>query len=405
MYTMKPEELIERQIQKGFDVLEKISNMRKRPTSIINMIAYVDEDVQNNRKTINAWQYLTIDALTSIFGENSSYVANFKSTITEKNTGFNYQREFREEVNNGLSILEAICESFQLGLNHHKETTECSKPTKIFISHKTEDKPFVEELVELIEFIIGIDSSNMFCSSIGGYDIKPGKEILAELKRQFDEYNIIFIVVHSPRYYKSSICLNEMGAAWVLGSNFISFLTPDCKYSMLNGVIDGRYMSIKVNDSRDTVVSKLNSFKDYLLDTYSINKDKFNLTRWEMRRNEFIDKATAIQFDKILPELEAKVITGAKANISAELISKNPYVVSVTNRGKADARNLELKLDEKCESMLISGIEHFPIEYLKPGRYVNLTLYPCIGDPNQFKIFFSWEEKGNKYSSEEIIII
>lgn len=406
MSTMESKELIEQQIQKGTEILEQISTMRERPTMVINVVAYLDEDVQKNRKSIDVWQYLTIDILTSIFGENGSYVTDFRATVTEKKTGFNYQREFRDEVNKGLAILEAIRGSFELGISHnHKETTNIAKSTKIFISHKTEDKPFVEELVKLIESIIGIDSSKIFCSSIGGYDIKPGKEILSELKRQFDEYNILFIVVHSPRYYKSPVCLNEMGAAWVLGSNFFSFLTPDCKYNMLNGVIDGRYMSIKVNDSMDTVVSKLNSFKEYLLDTFSIDRDKFNLTRWEMKRNEFIDKTTAIQFEKELSENSAKDSLGAKANISAELISKNPYVVSITNRGESDAKNLNLKLDEKCEGMLISGLDHFPIEYLKPGRHVNLSLYPCIGDPDQFKIFFSWEEKGNKYNSEEIIIL
>ncbi len=157
---MESKELIERQIQKGTEILEQISTMRERPTMVMNVIAYVDEDVQTNRKSINVWQYLTIDILTSLFGENASYVTDFRATVTEKKTGFNFQREFREEVNKGLAILEAIRGSFELGINHnHKETAKIAKSTKIFISHKTEDKPFVQELVELIESIIGIDSS------------------------------------------------------------------------------------------------------------------------------------------------------------------------------------------------------------------------------------------------------
>ena len=403
---MNPIELVENQIQRGNEILNDISGMRERPSSYMNVIAYKEDDIQNNRKSVSAWQYFTVDVLTSIYGDNDDHVKNFKDTITSKDKGFNYQREFRDEVNSGLSILEAIRESIRMGIVLKGKTNETMiKPSKIFISHKTEDRLFVEELVSLIESIIGTDPSRLFCSSIGGYDIKPGKEILSELKRQFEEYKVIFIVVHSPRYYTSSICLNEMGAAWVLGAFFFSFLTPDCKYNMLNGVIDGRYMSIKVNDSMDMVVSKMNSFKDYLLDFFSIDKNNFNHTRWEKNRNEFIDKTSSIEIDKSKSSPEEDKTVRAMANISAELVSKNPYVITVINRGDGEARNLELKLDDKCDGMLFSGLDHFPLEYLKTGRYVNLTLYPCLGDPDQFKLFFSWEEKGKKFYSEDLIII
>lgn len=403
---MNPIELIENQIQRGNEILDSLSGMRERPSSYINVVAYNEDDIQSNRKSISAWQYFTVDILTNIYGSDDDHVINFKETITSKDKGFNFQREFRDEVNSGLSILEAIREAIKMGISLKDKTdNNILKPSKIFISHKTEDNPFVEELVSLIELIIGTDSSRLFCSSIGGYDIKPGIDILSELKRQFEEYNVLFIVVHSPRYYNSPVCLNEMGAAWVLGVNFFSFLTPDCKYNMLNGVIDARYMSIKVNDSRDMVISKLNSFKDYLLDTFSIDKNIFNLTRWEKKRNEFIEKASSIEIDNSKVSTEEKKIVRAKANISAELVSKNPYIIAVTNRGDGEARNLELKLDKKCDGMLFSGLDHFPLEYLKSGRHVNLTLYPCLGDPNQFKLFFSWEEKGNKFYSEDLIII
>lgn len=281
------------------------------------------------------------------------------------------------------------------------------KKPKIFISHKTEDKPFVEELVDLIEHIIGTDSDNIFCSSIGGYDIKPGKDILSELKRQFEENDVLFIIVHSPRYYQSPICMNEMGAAWVLGSNFFSFLTSDCKFSNLKGVIDGKYMSIKVNDSLDMVMSKLNSFKDYLLETFNLNKEKFNNTRWELKRNEFIARSCHIEYDtpKENAIVQEVTIPQPTADIVAELVSKNPYVISISNRGSGTSKNLHLQLDEKCNGMLISGLDNFPLDYLKPDRHVSLNVYPCLGDPQKFKLYFEWEEKGVKFYSEDIITI
>lgn len=406
---MTTTELIGKQITLGNELMTSIRLMRERPNNIINVVSFENEDVQNNRKKLNSWQLLTRDVLIRVFGDGDQHVQDFNATITSKDSGFNYQREFEEELNNGLGVLEAVQGLFEIGLSAKEcQLAFSQKKPKIFISHKTEEKVFVEELVSLIEFIIGPDKERIFCSSVGGYDIRPGKEILSELKRQFIEYEVLFIVVHSKQYYNSPICLNEMGAAWVLGNDFISFLTADCKYSMLKGAIDSKYMSIKVNDSQDTVISKLNSFKDFLLEKFSIEKGSFNVTRWENKRNEFIARTckleTADRKESI--EDEERKVPEPSADITAELISsRNPCVVSICNRGKVMARNLRVELDKVCEGMLISGLENFPMDYLKPDRHVILHIYPCIGDPKKFKIFFKWEEKGQEFSSEDMIII
>ena len=277
------------------------------------------------------------------------------------------------------------------------------KQPKIFISHKSEDLPFVKELMRLLEFLIGTDADKIFCSSIAGYDIKPGREILSELKRQFDDYEIYFIVVHSPRYYESSICLNEMGAAWVLGTKFCSFLTSDCKFTMLDGAIDGKYMSVKVDDNYDIVVSKLNSLKDELLEIFSI--EKFNQTRWEAYRNEFIRNTQRIDFPSLEKKTAVNIGPKPTAQITSEVINTKPVMIDIMNRGDGIAENLNVRLDDACSDMIITGLDNFPLEYLKPGRHIKLSVYPCISDPDKFKIFFGWEENGIPYSSEDIVIL
>lgn len=405
---MKEKKLIDRQIVKGTAILDTVSKMRERHTNVINVIAYENEDVQSCRKLINIWQLTTQDVLASIYGKDEDHVKTFQSTITAKDLGFNFKSEFQTEINKGLSVLEASLESLNMGLeiSFNKDQNK-RKSTKIFISHKTEDKPFVDELIKLLEFIVGANTKRIFCSSVGGYDIKPGKEILSELKRQFDEYEILFLIVHSPRYYTSPICLNEMGAAWVLGSKFFSFLTPDCSFSVLKGAIDSKYMSIKVNDPQETVVSKLNAFKDYLLDVFDVDKEGFNGTKWETVRNDFILCTSSIKpldgnSDKN-DNREAK--SGHKANIMAELVSKNPYIVNIVNRGDGDAKQLRVKLSEDSENMLISGLEHFPFDNLKPGKYVSINVFPCIGDPDILKMTFVWKEKDIEFSSDDFVKI
>lgn len=275
------------------------------------------------------------------------------------------------------------------------------KSPKLFISHKSEDLPFVKELVRMLEFIVGSDNEKIFCSSIAGYDIKPGREILSELKRQFSHYDIYFIVVHSPRYYRSPICLNEMGAAWVLGTRFCSLLTSDCSYGFLKGAIDNKYISIKVNDEQETVVSKLNYFKDDLLKIFSI--DKFNNNRWENVRNEFIERTCEIEYDQT-EDISSGNSTVAKAEIVAEVINTSPVMIDISNQGDSTAENFNVILDDACKDMIVTGVENFPLEFLKKGKHVRLNWYRCFGDPDKFTISFTWMEKGVAYSSKEIII-
>lgn len=405
---MKPLELIGRQIAKGREIIESIIRMRELPSSAVNVTAYIDEEVNMNRKSMETWQYVTRDIIASIYGDCDVHVKDFDRIVSQKIYGFNYKEEFHHMINQGLSVLEAIEENIKMSDDSYKKNTcKIRKRPKIFISHKTEDKDFANELVRLMEYIIGNDPNNILCSSIGGYDLKPGDEILKELKRQFYDYDVQFIIIHSPRYYTSPICLNEMGAAWILGTDFYSFLTPDCDFSMLKGVIDGKYLSVKVNDSLDIVISKLNSFKDILIDKFSINRNGFNSTRWESIRNEFIERTSEMSFDTTVGEKGAssKGKQIPSADISVELTNRNPYVISVINRGYGTAEKLTITLDKECEGMLISGLDNFPVDFLKHNRHIELTVYPCIGDPTKLKLFFEWEENSVKFKSEDIIFL
>lgn len=161
------------------------------------------------------------------------------------------------------------------------------KPPRIFISHKSEDVAFVKALVNLLRLYIGSETEKIFCSSVPNYKIGIGKDIYPEIKSQFEEYDVFMIIVHSPQYYQSPICLNEMGAAWIQNTECCSFLTADCEYNDLGGVIDNKYISIKVNakDARD----RMNEFMGIVLDFFNMPKPDFStFSQWETDRNEFL---------------------------------------------------------------------------------------------------------------------
>ena len=162
-----------------------------------------------------------------------------------------------------------------------------SRPPKIFISHKSEDEAFVKALVKLLRLYIGSEAEKIFCSSIPTYKIGIGKGIFPEIKSQFEGNDIFMIIVHSPRYYQSSVCLNEMGAAWIQNKEYYSFLTADCEYDDLDGVIDSKFISIKVNAKDAT--DRMNEFIYKVLDFFNLPQLELSVfSQWESDRNEFL---------------------------------------------------------------------------------------------------------------------
>jgi hypothetical protein len=181
-----------------------------------------------------------------------------------------------------------------------------SRPPKIFISHKSEDEAFVKALVKLLRLNIGSEAEKIFCSSVPTYKIGIGKEIFPEIKSQFEGNDIFMIIVHSPRYYLSSVCLNEMGAAWIQDTECYSFLTADCEYDNLKGVIDRKYISIKVNakDAKD----RMNEFMGKVLDFFNMPKPDFStLSQWETDRDEFLKEVCKLG---LVEEQRGKAIDG-----------------------------------------------------------------------------------------------
>lgn len=306
---MQTTNLLEIKINEGKNILQNISHMRRTSGPAINVVYYISEDIEQCRKAIEKWQFTSKDILIDAFGESHRYVLTFADTISKKNSGFNYQREFISEVNQGMSVLESVQESLQMGigLDKKEEMNASAKNPMIFISHSSKDKPFVEALVSLLEDI-GFDKSNLFCSSVDGYGIALSKDIFETLRSLFNEHNLYVIFIHSPRYYKSAVSLNEMGAAWVLKTDFCSFLTADMDFNKMSGVVNGSTIAIKV-DTED-VPSRLNELKNLLIQMFSL--PLIDETKWERKRNMFLKHVLSIVYDNESAEENTDTIEFSK---------------------------------------------------------------------------------------------
>lgn len=211
---------------------------------------------------------------------------------------------------------------------------------KIFISHSSEDEYFVQSLVELLEFL-GLNNDNIICTSVEGYGIPLGRNIFDYLRDQFIDYNLFVIFVHSRNFYSSHVCMNEMGAAWVLKKDYCSFLTLGFDFKDLSGVVDDKRISIKVDNKMASTL--LNEFKDNIVSMFGLPQP--NLIIWENKRNKFLETVNNKYILKLESEKSSTTELSLKANLIARLLRterSNTGFLHIINIGESSAFNVKL---------------------------------------------------------------
>lgn len=156
-----------------------------------------------------------------------------------------------------------------------------NKSKDIFISHSSKDKILIDKFVEKI-LILGLNLSkdDIFCTSTEGFGIKTGDDFRNAIKENISNAKITLLLI-SPNYKKSEICLNEMGAAWALNSHVLPVIIDPIDYKSV-GVILEPLQIAKVNDSMF-----LDELSKIILKT--LNKNNFDIVTWNKHKQEFID--------------------------------------------------------------------------------------------------------------------
>lgn len=203
--------------------------------------------------------------------------------------GWNDKVNFNKLKGRLLAMKTYIDKYYSIGGDYMEE--RISKPSKIFISHASKDKEYVSKLVELLDDM-GLDQTQVFCSSLPGYDIPVSADIFDYLRDQFQEYNLHMFFIHSKNYYKSVVSLNEMGAAWVLKNGYTSFLLPGFGFEEMTGVVDNKSIAVKLDNDKVEVKDKLNQLYEIVISEFGLSK-KPNII-WEQKRDRFIKEINEI---------------------------------------------------------------------------------------------------------------
>ena len=363
-------------------------------------LAYHDE---NSREAIDAYLEWHCAALL--------YLSNY---YTEANSDYS---EFKHIDNSGNGHVlrhnyKSLYSIYNLLMNNvttremAKTTTNGKKTPLVFISHSHGDKDFVDALVNLLDDM-GFTKDTLFCSSVREYGIPLSGDIFETIRGLFLEHDLYVIFVHSPRFYGSAVSLNEMGAAWVLKTDFCSFLTSDMNYGKMKGVVNNAKLSIKVDE--EEAKGLLNDFYKHLAAIFSLQE--MGVNKWERKRDQFLQVVRNLKYEEVEDtveennvDMEYKKLQIAKMKAEAEARQKaiirgnivpgykgDASTLKIFNAGAATARNVRVEwLNEDKNVILTSNFS--VIGDLTPQNSRSYALHLTIGCPETMNLRYTWDD-------------
>lgn len=119
---------------------------------------------------------------------------------------------------------------------------------RIFISHATDDKPFVDKFVEeILTSGFGVKPDGYFYSSDDFSGIKTGEDFIERMRSEMKDSAVVIALI-TPRYLERPFCLMELGAVWVLTKNVLPILVDEVSFSIVSATL-GPVQGLKISDT------------------------------------------------------------------------------------------------------------------------------------------------------------
>lgn len=300
--------------QELLNLIKRTEEIEKKFRSVggVSGIPSVEQiyDIQEFQNWIHELQFELQDISDRT---DDTFVNDTLRAVSANFNGWNDRKDFNR-IKAKLAVIQKNIKKYYETNGNRSEIIEMdNKISKIFISHSSNDREYVREIVDLLDYF-GLNQIQVFCSSLPGYDVPINKNIFDYLLEQFKEFNLHIIFIHSHNYYLSPISLNEMGAAWALKYNYTSFLLPGFDFNEMRGVVNSSNIAIKLDNDEIEVKDKLNQLYDMVIEEFGLRKKPD--VAWEQKRDSFLQDIIRInkeRWNKI-------AVQDMKPSISAEAI-------------------------------------------------------------------------------------
>ena len=269
-----------------------------RKIKLLNDLKSGADEIKNRSSrdpVFKTWKNTVARTLSKIFGPESQEIKQFDQLdfffhVAIMSLGANYsadhRRCFDRDMEIALRSIDQYISEFEDELCAESAEDKGEQQSsvfleRIFVSHSSEDLRIVEELVELLE-LIGLESNQIFCTSLPGYDIDLGDNFIEALKDELGN-NVLVIFVLSRNFYQSPVCLCEMGATWALSKDHVPIVVPPLTFNEVKGVFP-LTQGLVITDAL-----RINALKDKIINDFNI-QDQGKVSTWERRRDRILDR-------------------------------------------------------------------------------------------------------------------
>ncbi|HAH63828.1 MAG TPA: hypothetical protein DCL73_17210 [Treponema sp.] len=233
----------------------------------------------------------------------------------------------------------------------------------IFISHSSRDENIASKLVDaLIE--MGIDKDILFYSSRPETGIEVGNQLEKKLYENLRSSEVVIFVL-TDNFYRSPICMNEMGAAWILNKEVVPILLGGLTPDGMQGVIDKKYIAFSTE--KDDVTRLEKKLLKYITKRNTFKTTQEIFSAFLNGANEMIDGDNKAKQDNI-SEIEKNIV--ANRFTDDEIILFNLFIELNNNRIEDGCYNYGPngpypKKDEEKQKSYISQYIDFDIDKSK----------------------------------------
>lgn len=248
--------------------------------------------------------------------------------------------------------------------------TERGGKVKVFISHASADAAFITPFVEkVLKLGLELKTEEIAYTSEESYGVEPGKNIANYIKENIACASVVLLMI-SPNYKKSEVCLNEMGAAWALQKKCVSVMLPTASFDQL-GWISNLDKAVKLSNKKQVA-----SLCEVIAKQIAIESNN-KLTSLITYIDEFVNGLPEVKLVKVKQTEKTKTKRTKQrgalqlfdASFNSVCLEEGLYIVQLNVRMRSEGE------DSSIRRVLLKNKHYFTGSSSKPLKSIEFQMY------------------------------